>query len=367
MVAVIVDSFNNYDIRTKYVAAVLEKMGYTVTILSSAFEHSTKSYRSETKEKMEFLYTKPYRKNLSFARIKSHIFFAKSVYKELCVRKPELIYSLLPINSLAKYIYKYKKKNSNSRIYFDVFDLWPESMPINHNIKRLLIPWRNLRDKNLPCADKIFLECEYYKKFLPKNLDYNVVYLCKDKREIKYSLGFDTLEFLYLGSINSIIDIEGIVEFLSKINEIRPVKINIIGGGEKENEFIDKLAAAKIEVIFYGKIFDEEEKDKIVSHCHFGLNMYKGGLCIGLTIKSLDYFCRGLPIISSNIYDTSIMIDSYNCGFASPFNEQLFNQICNLTYEQWKELHMRCEEMYNQMFTSQSVSNIFINNLSRNC
>lgn len=362
MKAVIIDTFNYYDLRTKYVYEVLVEKGYEVTFLSSDFEHLTKSYRVGTRINTVFLHTKAYHKNLSFARIQSHKSFAKEVYKELCVRKPDLIYSLLPLNSLAKYIHKYKKGHPSVKVYFDIYDLWPESMPINHAIKKLLFPWRNLRDKHLKCAEKIFLECEYYKRFLPANLDYTVVYLCKEKREIEYKHDGEVLRFLYLGSINNIIDINGIVNLLSEVSKQRLVCLEIVGGGEKKDELVEKLAVAGIDIEDHGKIFGEREKDMVISHCHFGINMYKPGLCIGLTMKSLDYFCRGLPIISSNIYDTEKILSQYNCGI-SLNNNELPKTLVEVLSGKWNDFHDNCLRAFNDHFLQSNIINIFKNNI----
>lgn len=350
MKAVIIATFNNYELRTRFVEQELQSKGYDVTIISSDFEHLTKSYRNDVRENTVFLHTKQYRKNLSFARIKSHIDFAKNVYKELCKREPDMIYCLLPVNSLAKYVRKYKNKHSAAKVIFDIFDLWPESLPISSVIKRLLVPWKNLRDKNLKCADRIITECEYYKQFLPKGFNYDTVYLCKEKREIEYKHD-DVLRFLYLGSINNIIDIDGIVNLLSETQKHRTIHLHIVGGGEAEKEFTNKLTIANIPFTNHGRIFDEAQKDEIASRCHFGLNMYKSGLCIGLTMKSLDYFCRGLPIANCNIYDTGKIIEQFRCGseLGAFIKELPYNSI-----EKWEELHENCLIAYGELF-SQNV------------
>ena len=348
MKAVIIDTFNYFEFRTKYVYDVLVSHGYEVTFLVSDFDHISKTKINEIRKDTVFVDTKPYFKNISVARLKSHLNFSKQVYKKLCEIKPDLIYSLIPVNSLAKRVYKYKKKNHRIKVFFDIYDLWPESMPVGNSIKKLLFPWRNLRDKYLKCADKIFLECSYYKNFLPKNLNYTVAYLCKERRDIDYRFDVNELRFLYLGSINNIIDIDGIVDFLQLIKNKRKVRLIIIGGGESEAVLTDKLDNAEIPFTNYGKIFDEEEKDKIISSCQFGLNMYKQGLSIGLTMKSLDYFCRGLPIINHNIYDTAKIIEDLKCGINVDMPEI---SLLDINEDTWNVIHQNVKKAYISYFS----------------
>lgn len=362
MKAIIIDTFGFYDFRTKYIYNELVENGYDVTILSSDFEHLGKKYRTSVRDNTVFLHAKSYRKNLSFARLRSHIAFAKTVYKELIARKPDLIYCFLPINSLGKYVYKFKKRFPDTKIYFDICDLWPESLPTAKWIKKLLFPWRRLRDQHLHCADKIFLECEYYKQFLPSRLNYVTAYLCKERREIEYLHEGKTLEFVYLGSINSIIDTDGIVELLSEVNKARPIRVHIIGGGEQEDVFLKKLSDAQIDTMNHGKIFDDGEKDKIIAQCHFGINMYKAGLSIGLTMKSLDYFCRGLPVLSRNIYDTKNLIRKYECGVDAEA-ESSVEKLIATNEESWENMHNNACDVCEKYFSIAAYQRVLKNNL----
>ncbi|MDE6398145.1 MAG: hypothetical protein K2L51_02380, partial [Clostridiales bacterium] len=149
MKAVIIDTFNYFELRTQYVYRELVRLGYDVSMIVSDFDHITKCKREETRENTFFLPTKPYAKNLSLKRIRSHLNFAKQAYKQVCALSPDLIYCLLPLNSLAKKVDKYKRKYANIKVFFDIYDLWPESLPAGNAVKRLLSPWRKLRDKHL--------------------------------------------------------------------------------------------------------------------------------------------------------------------------------------------------------------------------
>lgn len=358
MKAVIIDVFGNYEPRTKYIYNELVNLNYETTFIISDFSHLTKSYLSERIEHAIYVETKPYKKNLSLKRILSHLNFSKKVKKLLFELKPDLIYCLIPLNSLAKGVFKYKKIYKDTKIYFDIYDCWPESLPVNNLIKKFLFVWRRLRDKYLYRADKVFMECSYYEKFLPAKINGEVAYLCKKERNINYSYNEDELTFLYLGSINSIIDIDAIVKFLDSVQQKRKIKLVIIGGGESESSFMSELSRWNIPFTNYGKIFDDEQKDRIISGCQFGINVYKQGLCIGLTLKSLDYFCRGLPIINANIYDTSKIISEMNCGVDLCETPDKISVIQDLTYEQWLQFSENTKKAYQRYFKEENFINI---------
>lgn len=367
MKAVIVDVFNNYETRTKYVYNELVSLGYETTYIVSDFSHSAKSKIVESRDNTLYVETKPYKKNLSLKRILSHLNFSKKVKKLLFELRPDLIYCLIPLNSLAKAVCKYKAANNNIDIYFDIFDCWPESLPLCNFIKNIFFIWRNMRDKYICQANKVFMECSYYEKFLPKKINGEVAYLCKKERDINYSYNNEELTFLYLGSINSIIDIFAIVNFLDLVQQKRKVKLVIIGGGESESIFMQELSRRNITYTNCGKIFDDNEKDQIISKCQFGINIYKKGLSIGLTMKSVDYFCRGLPIISANIYDTFKIISEMHCGI--DLTDNSFDKISiiqNLDQEQWLQFNENTKKAYRNYFTEENFTNILKRNLKNN-
>ena len=143
--------------------AALREMGYSPTYITSDFDHfSKKEFKCDVEGCIQ-LHAQPYKSNLSVSRILSHRSFAKSVFEfiEEQDEQPEVIVALLPPNFLAHYAAKYKKKHSDVKLFFDIFDLWPETFP-SGKVKKLLAPvfkvWANIRDKNLSAANFVFTE-----------------------------------------------------------------------------------------------------------------------------------------------------------------------------------------------------------------
>lgn len=320
MKAVIVNCFDTYEDRVNLVHEFLKCKGYDTTVIQSDFRHFKKIHRTDQKEDFVFVNSKPYYKNLSVARLSSHYKFAQDAFKIVENIKPDLLYVFIPPNSLAKFAHKYKQKNKDIKLIFDLIDLWPETMPIG---KAKMFPpftlWSSMRDKSLKCADFVITECDLYQNVLGdvlKGVNTETVYLAKKDVDVisNPELSENEIHLCYLGSINNIIDIPKIKEIIKVINEIKPVKLHIIGDGENRKELIDEAKAAGAAVEYHGKIYAVQEKQDIFDNCHFGLNIMKESVCVGLTMKSIDYFQHGLPIINNIQADTTEIVEKYSVG-----------------------------------------------------
>ena len=174
------------------------------------------------------------------------------------------------------------------------------------------------------CADYLVSECDLYQDILNKeyNKDITTIYWCRDSKaqRINKKLDDNKLELVYIGSINNIIDIDEICRIIKNID--KDVVVHVIGDGESKDEFLLRLRKI-CEVIYHGVITEEETKENIFCKCHAGINIYKKGLYIGLTVKCIDYFEHGLPIINNIVSDTWKLVDAYNVGFNVEENSEL--------------------------------------------
>ncbi|MBP3304989.1 MAG: glycosyltransferase [Oscillospiraceae bacterium] len=321
--AYLISCSDHYKHRLFAVDAYLRGRGYETTYLTSDFDHTTKKvFRCEVNGCIQ-LPSRPYRKNLSAARILSHRAFARDAfqYLEKLPRQPDAVVALLPPNFLAHYAKKYKKRHPQVKLVFDIFDMWPETFP-SGNMKKLLRPafavWAWVRDHSLDAADFITTECELFRRLLKLDPGKSAtVYLCADPLNIPKApvrLREDRIEFCYLGSINNVVSIPDICAFIAKLTAEKPVVLHIVGIGERQQEFIDSAKAAGAEVVFYGAVFDDAKKQEIISRCHFGLNIMKSSVCVGLTMKSVEYFRHGLPIINNIPADTAELVAQKGVG-----------------------------------------------------
>lgn len=320
--AYFISSTNHYNVRTGKFVNDYVKKGYDVIYVTSDFDHMTKKrYCFNEYKNSKQLHVISYKKNLSISRILSHLMFSYKTFYMLLVCKPELVYVEVPNNSLVKSSAKYKKIN-NAEIIVDVFDMWPESMPVK--TKNMIVNWgfdiwRNFRNKNLKFADQIWIECDYYRELLSAqkiNLPMETKYLKLKNAEtsIEMKVSEEEIDLCYLGSINNIIDISLIEKIVSEFEKNRRTRIHIIGDGERKDEFLDILKKNSIEIIDHGKVYEIDKLQEIFNQCWFGINVLREDLAIGITMKSISYFRGGLPIINTVQGDTSRFVEECNIG-----------------------------------------------------
>lgn len=363
--AIIISCFDWYEKRLCYVKETLKKRGYTVTVIQSDFDHINKK-RILNCEGYQVIHVPAYKKNLSFMRIFSHIWFAGSALKKIKSISPDLIYALIPPNFVGAVCGYYKKYNLNMKLIFDIIDMWPESMPVKRYEKLFLIHWwKGLRNKALKYADFVFTECDLYQQKLEMYLDKEkcqTLYLCSkvkaaERMEKRANQDSNTINLCYLGSINAIIDIDGIYDFLSMLQEhIKEVTLHVIGEGESRDLFIKRMEQTGCKVYYHGKIFDEFQKSEIMSECDFGINMMKDTVEVGLTIKSIDYFANGLPIINNIKGDTWKIVKEQGMGInVQKEDKECINRILQLKNKQMKT---KVRKFYNSTFTEEAFWNV---------
>lgn len=335
----IINCFDTYEHRVDLINDYFVKNGHSVSIIVSDFRHFQKVKRTDSKKNYIFISAKPYYKNMSLARLTSHAKFANDVFKVLDYGKIDLLYVLLPPNSLAEAATRYKRDNPNVKLIFDLIDLWPETMPIGR-FKRLppFIYWKGLRNKYLGAADYVISECDLFLEVLKDVLNpekTKTIHLAREVKKFisKPKLDEDIINLCYLGSINNIIDIPMIAKIIEEISKSKPVNLHIIGDGEKKDRLIRAAEEVGANVFFYGKVFDADDKQKIFDICHFGLNIMKKNVCVGLSMKSIDYFEAGLPIINNIKSDTERLVKEYDIGInldIKALGEKVLNKDANM-------------------------------------
>lgn len=333
----------------------LKNLGFEVKVLTTNFSHIRKTFRTSYPDGFWPIETLPYKKNISFGRLRSHAKFAKDAYDTIEKYNPDLLYVLAPAHSLIKQTAIYKDKHPNVKVILHIIDMWPESLPLG-TIKNLL-PfklWKNIRTNNINCADYLISECDLYKEILSKEYqgEIQTIHWARDTKASVYPLNLpeDKLSLIYIGSINNIIDIDEIKRLVETAN--KDVVLHIVGDGENKKEMFDKLSEV-CDVVYHGKVYDYKEKEEIFSCCHAGLNIYKPNLYIGLTVKSIDYFNFGLPVINNIKGDTYKFVEEFKVGI---------NVDCNskLNYEELKNLRMNNSNIIN-LYNREFVSDVFVN------
>lgn len=363
------DSYD-YETRTRYVEMVLKEKGYTVEHLLSNFDHRTKKkYKADRQGVIHYIEVPVYSKNMSLQRIWSHIRFGRQVKKFVMERNYDLIYHCSPPNYTIKQLETCKNKKG-FKLITEIGDMWPESIPIGNGLKRMLkIPfsiWSGLRDKHLENSDVIIAECDLFRDTLKTNTgieDIQTLYFCKEytgeTRTISYKPG-DSISLCYLGSINHIIDIDMIEKTIAEMKKMIPVTFHIIGEGENRKALIEATEQAGATVIFHGIVYDENEKKAIFNKCHYALNIMKPDVFVGMTMKSLDYYSAGLPIINNIGGDVWKMVETERNGFNISIEScaDIVNKIVGLTGSQYQELCKSVKSTHHRHFSVEQVKRV---------
>lgn len=355
-----------YKERLEPICGLLNNKGYDIKCLLSDYNHISKKYSKKNSDICEYIHVPKYKSNISLQRIRSHFVFGKRVNAVINEYQPDLVYLILPPNNTAKYCTRYKNNHSNTMLIIDIIDLWPESMPIGW--AKNTIPakiWRNWRDDVIRMADHLFTECELYQeklKYVIESSKTSTLYLFKEQTEEESQLvrkiidkrkKDNIIRFAYLGSMNNIIDIEGICKVIKYlVDSGKTCELHAIGNGENKEAFENAVRNIGCEMHFYGSIFNEIEKIKILAPCDYAFNMMKSDVSVGLTIKSIDYVSYGLPIINNIKGDTEYFVNRDNIGVNYAKSESIdFTKVVD---------HREIYSFYLQHFTKEVFLERFI-------
>lgn len=360
--AYLISCSDHYSHRLWMIDRHLKSRGYKTVYLTSDFDHTAKKPFCCAVPGCVQFHVLPYHRNLSVQRIVSHWQFARKVFRylEKLDTEPDVVLGLLPPNFLAHYLARYKKRHPSVRLIFDVFDLWPETFP-SEGAKKLLSPafsvWAKLRDKSLPAADFITTECGLFQEKLRLSEENSaVVYLCAEELAEKRKepvLAEDRWDLCYLGAINNVIGISEICRLVGQLNQQRAVTLHIIGSGERLAELEERIRETGAEVICHGPVYDDDRKQEIIRSCHFGLNIVRASACIGLTMKSVDYFRHGLPVISNVPADTQLLVEKHGVGIQ--LNEQCAEMMAHLSIDDCMKMRENVRKTFTDVFSEKVI------------
>lgn len=316
---VIINSSDTFEYRVKLIYEILKEKGHRITVVTSDYMHVEKKYRHISNPDFQCIHTVPYKKNISCERLFSHYKFSRDAYNKIKEMDIDLLYIVVPPNSQASIARRYKRVKKNCKVVMDVIDLWPESLPTNATKYFPFTIWAGIRNQNLKYADHVITECNMYQERLEKYLDKNgtdtLFWSHKENDVERKPCPENTcLNLCYLGSVNNIIDIPEIGRIIKELAAKQAVTLKIAGDGERRAELIETAAMAGAKVIFYGKVYDPQEKQDIFDSCHFGMNIMKKQVCVGLSMKSIDYFEAGLPVLNNLPGDTEKLIREESAG-----------------------------------------------------
>lgn len=286
---------------------------YRVTLVTSRFCHFNKSQRDRVSNlegvELIMLDEPGYKKNIGLGRLWSHRHFCRNLKKYLASAPSfDLVYSAFPLVQ-TNLILGTKYKSTSVPLVIDVQDVWPEAIVgaipmLSGRFGRLLMSGLSARSSRAyAMADALVAVSHTYL------MRADVSDLLADRKIVVY-IGSDQLWFkeklqlrdvtvpmkaVYLGTLGGSYDVETLVRAAALTPS---VEIDIIGSGPLEV----KLKALNEELggranftgpLPYGEAMARTAKADVA------LNAIRSTALQSVTNKLSDYFCAGLPIVSS--------------------------------------------------------------------
>jgi len=141
---------------------------------------------------------------------------------------------------------------------------------------------------------------------------------------------------------------------LNTIKCVKNVELHIIGDGEKKQKLLQTLDNNNIYYVDHGRVFSFEKKFEIANNCKFAINIMKPTVKVGLTMKSIEYFQFGLPLLNNIKADTYEIVEKYNVGYNVTDNFNKLEKILNLTDHEHLLMRERSRIVYEKLFSEKS-------------
>jgi glycosyltransferase involved in cell wall biosynthesis len=324
------------------IAEAAIRAGHHVTHFSCTFRHSTKVQRFESSEEQKvnhhydlvFVHAKPYKRNISFARLRSHAGFTRNLKEMIDAReKPDAVLVALPPLSQAAFLVRWGKKH-NIPVVVDVIDPWPDvfSRLLPARLKPLskvfLKPmYDQLAVILANCAGLIAISNEYVqwaKKYEPRLARTGVFLPSVPLKEVREKIAESLLvrprqdqqlTLIYAGSLGVAYDIPVILQAAAMLESELPGKtMFVIAGAGRYQTMVEAYMKKHSNVRYLGRVGYDELLDNY-SKSDLGLAQYSVGATQSVTYKLFDYLSAGLPVLNSLMSEMATLIDGHQTGF----------------------------------------------------
>ncbi|AFK03207.1 glycosyl transferase group 1 [Emticicia oligotrophica DSM 17448] len=360
----------------------LSNAGYNILIWISNFSHKDKKniIELEGDEKFRIVPTSykkisyvvivasEYNEHISLKRILYEYYFSKNL--KLAAENfiiPDLVILKDPSLFIFPFI-KSKIINKDTKIIFDIIDLWPELFELfvpsffRSFSKLIFAPLYKVRSNYHKIANGFvavapdYLQINKNNKKAPSEVifwgvDYDEIEKIRkqpDNRIVSKYLNVKEetrLWGIYAGTLGSNYDINCLIE-AANILKIKTPNLDIIiaGSGPLQGYILNKIDEYELyNVKFIGSV-PTLDLYHILAYCDFGFSTYLSKSTVSMPIKVYDYFAFGLPIINSlqrhlgEIVKKEKVGVQYLAGDPSSMSEAVFVLIADIqSLEKMKE------------------------------
>ena len=362
-----IDPGNQRYMRAGILASVLVSMGHDVTWWTSAFDHSTKTQRTNHSKqtiaadgmRLWLLRGVSYRRNIGLMRLINHAQVARQ-FRQLAdtERIPDAIFCCWPSIELGSAAVEYAQRNSVP-IILDVRDLWPDifldPVPrVLRGIGRLLMAkYERMTRLAFSRATGIIGISQGY-------LDWGLVKAGRSRGSYDglFPLGYDSPEAnerladdglpgilanklnhpgvicWFLGTFGNTYDLVPIIETARKLEERGDHSaLFVLSGHGDDSERYQNLSKDLTNVVFTGWL-NADQISSMMQVENVAIAAYRKGAPQGLPNKIFEYMAAGLPILCSLDGECKSFLSRHECGISyqagdSEAFEAVLNSVIN--------------------------------------
>jgi len=269
------------------------------------------AFRSETDAciSVRLVPTRPYAKNVSLARVRSHADYARA-WERLAreeTAKPDLIITSMPTISGAEAGMRLARA-FGARLVVDVQDAWPETFErlaprgLRWLAHLALFSLRRRAQHVYRAADLVTGVCERYRALVGRD-DYQCAYLGIEPAVSALPREkHNGLALVYAGSLGVSYDLATVVE---AVRADETLTLDVAGAGS--------FACDCPRMRFHG-FLDRDALCSLFANCDVGVIPMRDDSWVGVPNKLFDYAAAGLRIVSSLRGETEALLTRHGLG-----------------------------------------------------
>ncbi len=333
VIAEFCDDFSKQDNgRFLYLAKMLS-LDNNVELITSSFDHTTKSHRIKAAVqwpfKITFLDEPGYPRNVCLKRFYSHYQWGRSLLRYMKKRnKPDVVYIAVPSLSGPFRIAKLCQKRK-VRFIIDIQDLWPEAFEMVFRVplvsSLVFLPFKIIANGIYKRADVICAVSETYVKRAQRvNSKWEsstAVYLGTDLDTFdqfsKTSLEMSresVVKLVYCGTLGNSYDLLCVMDAMRILNN-QNLQFIVMGDGPKKEEFQHYAEKNNLNVLFLGRLKYDRMCAELTA-CDITVNPIMPNAAQSIINKHADYAASGLPVINTQeSCEYRELVDRYEMGF----------------------------------------------------
>jgi len=307
-------------------AEAFARAGHRVTLWTGDFNHMTKARRRcvatvESPVELRLIPTPPYRKNVSFERLRSHRAYAREwlrLTEEPGLERPDLIVASTPTLSGAAAAVTLGRK-FGAKVIVDVMDAWPETFerlaprPLRGIARLLLSSLKRCARQVYHEADLVTGVCERYRA-LTGRPDYYLAYHGLERGEPALPRQRERKgppRLVYAGNLGMTYDLGTVIRSVKELG----ATLDVAGRGQGEprwRQLVQELGMEK-SVTFHGYL-GGKALSELLRTCDVGVVPMPADSFVGVPYKFADYADAGLFIVSSLGGESEELLKRHRCG-----------------------------------------------------